>query len=101
MEKIAPNPVTSVAVMVSSALKIASSSPKKIMNSYSYSMGLSRLSFATISLPMVWVWKTVGPLSDDPGLSVPWSLRPRKRTAAAIRGRGHCDYPAILKLTRG
>ena len=28
-------------------------------------------------------------------LSVPWSLRPRNRAAAATCGRGRCDFPAI------
>ena len=32
-------------------------------------------------------------------LSVPWSLRPRNRAAAATCGRGRCDFPAILMLT--
>ena len=32
-------------------------------------------------------------------LSVPWSLRPRNRAAAATCGRGRCDFPAILRLT--
>ena len=32
-------------------------------------------------------------------LSVPWSLRPRNRAAAAACGRGRCDFPAILRLT--
>ena len=34
-----------------------------------------------------------------PDLSVPWSLRPRNRAAAATCGRGRCDFPAILRLT--
>ena len=34
-------------------------------------------------------------------LSVPWSLRPRNRAAAATCGRGRCKHPAILRLTAG
>ena len=32
-------------------------------------------------------------------LSVPWSLRPQNRAAAATCGRGRCELPAILRLT--
>ena len=35
----------------------------------------------------------------DLSLSVPWSLRPQNRAAAATCGRGRCDFPAILRLT--
>ena len=31
------------------------------------------------------------------GLSVPWSLRPQNRAAAATCGRGRCKLPAILR----
>ena len=31
-------------------------------------------------------------------LSVPWSLRPRNRAAAATCGRGRCEIPAILRV---
>ena len=33
-------------------------------------------------------------------LSVPWSLRPRNRAAAATCGHGRCDLPAILRVTQ-
>ena len=32
-------------------------------------------------------------------LSVPWSLRPQNRAAAATCGHGRCELPAILRLT--
>ena len=32
------------------------------------------------------------------GLSVPWSLRPQNRAAAATCGRGRCELPAISLL---
>ena len=31
--------------------------------------------------------------------SVPWSLRPHNRAAAATCGRGRCELPAILRQT--
>ena len=34
------------------------------------------------------------------GLSVPWSLRPRNRAAAATCGHGCCELPAILRATQ-
>ena len=34
-----------------------------------------------------------------PELSVPWSLRPRNRTAAGTCGHGRCELPAILRVT--
>ena len=37
--------------------------------------------------------------AKHPDLSVPWSLRPRNRAAAATCGRGCCDFPAILRPT--
>ena len=33
-------------------------------------------------------------------LSVPWSLQPRNRTAAATCGRGRCELPAMLRANR-
>ena len=53
----------------------------------------------------------IGPLSCSSGdagdsrhgipeLSVPWSLRPRNRAAAATCGRGHCELTAVSRRTR-
>ena len=33
-------------------------------------------------------------------LSVPWSLRPQNRAAAATCGHGRCELPAILRVTQ-
>ena len=38
-------------------------------------------------------------IRQDQVLSVPWSLQPRNRAAAATCGRGRCELPAIWRLT--
>ena len=42
-------------------------------------------------------WTHERPRQD---LSVPWSLRPQNRAAAATCGRGRCELPAILRATQ-
>ena len=41
----------------------------------------------------------LGNMGQVTELSVPWSLRPRNRAAAATCGHGRCDFPAILRFT--
>ena len=37
---------------------------------------------------------------EPPTLSVPWSLRPRNRAAAATCGHGRCELPVVLRVAQ-
>ena len=76
-----------------------------------HQMRLSVVVVALGTFPIIFVGKSAQKKSSRkiPGkifttklasaLSVPWSLRPRNRAAAATCGHGRCELPAILRVT--